>query len=132
LNFGLIPEFVGRIPIIVSVDPLDQDMLVKILTEPKNSIVKQYQRLFALDKVELVFADDALQATAAEALRYKTGARGLRTIIEETLLDVMYEIPSRHDVHKCLITADTIQNKTKPVLLTQTELPIESQAAKSA
>ena len=132
LSFGLIPEFVGRIPIIVSVDPLDQDILVQILTEPKNSIVKQFQRLFALDKVELVFADDALQAAAAEAMRYKTGARGLRTIIEETLLDVMYEIPSRHDVHKCVITADTIKNKTKPVLLTQTEHPIESVEAKSA
>ena len=107
-------------------------MLVKILTEPKNSIIRQYQRLFALDKVELVFTDDALQATAAEALRYKTGARGLRTIIEEILLDVMYEIPSRHDVHKCLITADTIKNKTKPVLLTQTERPVDSQEAQTA
>ena len=132
LNFGLIPEFVGRIPIVVSVDPLDQEMLVKILTEPKNSIIKQYQRLFALDQVELVFNDDALQAAAAEALRFRTGARGLRTIIEEILLDVMYEIPSRHDVTKCLITAETIKNKTKPVLLTQTEVPADSQQAKTA
>jgi ATP-dependent Clp protease ATP-binding subunit ClpX len=132
LNYGLIPEFVGRIPIVVSVDPLDQEMLVKILVEPKNSIIKQYQRLFALDKVELVFTDDALQAAAGEALRYKTGARGLRTIIEEILLDVMYEIPSRHDVHKCLITAETIKNKTRPVLLTQTELPADSQEAQTA
>jgi ATP-dependent Clp protease ATP-binding subunit ClpX len=128
LHYGLIPEFIGRIPVIVSVDPLDQDMLVKILTEPKNSIIKQYQRLFALDNVELVFAEDALQAAAAEALRFKTGARGLRTIIEEILLDTMYEIPSRRDVHKCLITADTIREKTKPILLTKTELPIDSKA----
>ncbi|MDE3088676.1 MAG: ATP-dependent Clp protease ATP-binding subunit ClpX [Chloroflexota bacterium] len=132
LQYGLIPEFAGRIPIIVSVDPLDEEMLVKILTEPKNSIIKQYQRLFALDKVELVFTDDALQAAAAEALRYKTGARGLRTIIEEILLDVMYEIPSRHDVTKCLIDAETIRNRTKPVLLTQTERPIDSQEAQTA
>ncbi|HEY6042669.1 MAG TPA: ATP-dependent Clp protease ATP-binding subunit ClpX, partial [Anaerolineae bacterium] len=96
LNFGLIPEFVGRVPIVVSVDPLDQDMLIKILTEPKNAIVKQYQKLFALDKVELQFTPDALQAAAEAALKFKTGARGLRTIIEEILLDVMYEIPSRH------------------------------------
>jgi len=82
--------------------------------------------------VELIFSEDALQAAASEALRYKTGARGLRTIIEEVLLDVMYEIPSRQDVHKCLITADTIKNKTKPILLTQTERPIDSQEAQTA
>jgi ATP-dependent Clp protease ATP-binding subunit ClpX len=127
LQFGLIPEFVGRIPVIVSVDPLDQQMLVQVLTEPKNSIIKQYQRLFALDNVELVFTDDALQAAAAEALRYKTGARGLRTIIEEILLDVMYEIPSRRDVHKCVITAETIRNKAKPLLLTHMERPVDWQ-----
>ncbi len=129
LQFGMIPEFAGRIPVIVSVDPLDRDMLVQILTEPKNSIVKQYQRLFSLDKVELVFTDDALQAAAEEALRFKTGARGLRTIIEGILLDVMYEIPSRKDVHKCLITADTIRNRVKPLLLTQTEHPVDWQEA---
>jgi len=129
LRYGLIPEFVGRMPVVVSVDPLDEKMLVKILTEPKNAIIKQYQKLFALDKVELAFTDDALEAAAAEALRFKTGARGLRTIIEEVLLDVMYEIPSRHDVRKCLINADTIRNKTRPLLLTQTELPVDWQNA---
>lgn len=127
LKYGLIPEFVGRVPVVVSVDPLDQAILVKILTEPKNAIVKQYQKLFALDKVELVFTDDALQAAAEEALRYRTGARGLRTIIEEVLLDVMYEIPSRHDVRKCVISAETIRNKTRPMLLTQTEAPVDWQ-----
>ena len=91
----MIPEFVGRLPVIVSVDPLDQDTLVRILTEPQNALVKQYQRLFQMDNVELVFTDDALQAAAREAMRHKTGARGLRTIIEDVLLDVMYEIPSR-------------------------------------
>ncbi|MGB8645723.1 MAG: ATP-dependent Clp protease ATP-binding subunit ClpX [Anaerolineae bacterium] len=132
LHFGLIPEFVGRIPVVVSVDPLDQKMLVKILTEPKNAIIKQYQRLFALDKVELAFTDDALQAAAEEALRFKTGARGLRTIIEEILLDVMYEIPSRHDVRKCVISAETIRNKTRPLLLTQSESPVDWQHADDA
>ncbi len=129
LQFGLIPEFVGRMPVIVSVDPLDKEMLVQILTEPKNSIVKQYQRLFALDNVELAFTPDALEAAAEQALRYRTGARGLRTIIEALLLDVMYEIPSRKDVKKCLITAETIRNKTRPLLLTQTESPVDWQEA---
>jgi ATP-dependent Clp protease ATP-binding subunit ClpX len=127
LGFGLIPEFVGRMPVIVSVDPLDKQMLVQILTEPKNSIVKQYQRLFKLDDVELVFTEDALDAAAEEALRFKTGARGLRTTIESLLLDVMYEIPSRKDVQKCVITADTIRNRTKPLLLTKAELPVDWQ-----
>ena len=127
LQFGLIPEFVGRMPVIVGVDPLDQAMLVQILTEPKNSIIKQYQRLFKLDDVELVFTDDALQAAAEEAFRFKTGARGLRTTIESLLLDVMYEIPSRKDVQKCVITADTIRNRTKPLLLTKAELPVDWQ-----
>ncbi|MBI5033659.1 MAG: ATP-dependent Clp protease ATP-binding subunit ClpX [Chloroflexi bacterium] len=129
LQFGLIPEFVGRMPVVVSVDPLDQKMLVQILTEPKNSIIKQYQRLFTLDNVELVFTEDALQAAAEEALRYKTGARGLRSMIEGLLLDVMYEIPGRKDIKKCLITAETIQNRTRPLLLTQTEHPIDWQEA---
>jgi len=129
LQFGLIPEFVGRIPVIVSVDPLDTEMLVQILTEPKNSIIKQYQRLFALDHVELVFSPDALQAAAEQALNYKTGARGLRTMIEGLLLDVMYEIPGRKDISKCMITADTIRNRTRPLLLTQTEHPIDWQSA---
>ena len=132
LAFGLIPEFAGRMPVIVSVDPLDEEMLVKILTEPKNSIIKQFQKLFALDNVELIFSDDALIAAAADALRFKTGARGLRTIIESVLLDVMYEIPSRRDVRKCVITADTIRNKTKPILLTQSEHPVDWQAAQTA
>jgi len=98
---------------------------MQILTEPKNSIVKQYQRLFALDNVELVFEPEALAAAAEEALKYRTGARGLRTIIEGILLDVMYEIPSRRDIRRCVITAETIRNKTKPLLLTQTASPID-------
>ena len=132
LQFGLIPEFVGRMPVVVSVDPLDQEMLVKILSEPKNSIIKQYQKLFALDQVELIFTDDAMQAAAEHALHYKTGARGLRTIIEEVLLDVMYEIPSRRDVRKCVINGETIRNKKKPILLTQAELPVDWQEEQTA
>ncbi len=132
LQYGLIPEFVGRMPVVVSVEPLDESMLVKILSEPKNSIIKQYQKLFELDKVELSFGEDALHAAAAEALRLRTGARGLRTIIEQVLLDVMYEIPSRRDVRKCVITEDTIRNKSKPILLTQAELPVDWQGEQTA
>ncbi|MFQ6014834.1 MAG: ATP-dependent Clp protease ATP-binding subunit ClpX [Anaerolineae bacterium] len=125
LKFGLIPEFVGRMPVVASVDPLDEETLVRILTEPKNAIVKQYQKLFALDRVELIFTEDALQAAAEEAMAYRTGARGLRTIIEEVLLDVMYEIPSRRDVRKCIINADTIRRQAGPLLLTQTDRAID-------
>jgi ATP-dependent Clp protease ATP-binding subunit ClpX len=127
LKFGLIPEFVGRLPLVVSVDPLDRDALIRILTEPRNAIVKQFQRLFALDGVELVFTEDALITTAEEAMKLETGARGLRTIIERTLLDVMFEIPSRRDVRKCVVSGDTITNRSQPLLLTQAERPIEWQ-----
>ena len=125
LRYGLIPEFVGRLPVVVSVDPLDKEMMIRILTDPKNAIVKQYQKLFALDDVELAFTDDALEEAAERAMEYKTGARGLRTIIEDVLLDVMYEIPSRGDVRKCIITADTIRGQTGPLLLTQAEHPVD-------
>ncbi len=123
LAYGMIPEFVGRLPVTVSLDPLDKDALVKILTKPKNAIVKQFQRLFALDGVELVFTQDALEAAAEEAMKRKTGARGLRTIIEEALLDVMYEIPSRPEIVRCIVNADTITRKTPPLLLTQSDWP---------
>jgi ATP-dependent Clp protease ATP-binding subunit ClpX len=114
LTYGLIPEFVGRLPVIASVDPLNEDMLVQILTEPTNAIVKQFQKLFALDGVELVFTVDALRETAREALRYRMGARGLRSIIEETLLEVMYEIPSREDIKKVVIDAQIIRERKRP------------------
>ncbi|NLT41280.1 MAG: ATP-dependent Clp protease ATP-binding subunit ClpX [Anaerolineae bacterium] len=125
LEFGLIPEFVGRLPIVVSVDPLDRDTLIDILTQPKDAVLKQYQRLFALDDVELVFTEDALTAIADKALERKTGARGLRTIVEEILLDVMYEIPSRKDVRKCIVSADTVLLGNPPLLLTQSERPVD-------
>ncbi len=121
LQYGMIPEFVGRLPVTVSVDPLDEDALVRILTEPKNAIVKQYQHLFAMDDVELVFTDEALRAAASEAMQHKTGARGLRTIIEGILLDVMYEIPSRRDVRKVVINEDAIYHKSRPILVTESD-----------
>ena len=117
LSYGMIPEFVGRLPVTVSVDPLDEDALMAILTEPKNSIVKQFQRLFDLDNVELVFTPEALRAAAQHAMRLKTGARGLRTIIEQVLLDVMYEIPSHPEVVKCVVNPECILRGTSPLLL---------------
>jgi ATP-dependent Clp protease ATP-binding subunit ClpX len=125
LKYGMIPEFVGRLPIRVTLDPLDKQALIRILTEPKNAVVKQYQKFLALDKVELVFTPDALEATADLALKNKTGARGLRTIIEDVLLDVMYEIPSRSDVKKCIVDASTILNRTKPVLITRNDRHVD-------
>ncbi|HRY12089.1 MAG TPA: ATP-dependent Clp protease ATP-binding subunit ClpX [Syntrophomonadaceae bacterium] len=118
LRYGLIPEFVGRVPIIVSLDALDKDSLVKILTEPKNALVRQYKKLFELDGVDLEFMPDALQAIAEEAMQRNTGARGLRAIIEDVMLDVMYEVPSRIDITKVLITKDVISKKEKPLLVT--------------
>ena len=125
LKYGMIPEFIGRLPINVSLDPLNRDALMRILTEPKNALIKQFQKLFALDKVELAFTPDALEAVADQALRLKTGARGLRTTIEEVLTDVMFEIPSRGDVKKCVINADTILHKAPPILLNRSERVIE-------
>jgi ATP-dependent Clp protease ATP-binding subunit ClpX len=130
LQYGLIPEFIGRLPVVVNVEPLGKEALIQILTEPKNSLVRQYQTILALDKVELTFTHDALEAAANEALKHKTGARGLRTIIEETLLDVMYEIPSRGDVKKCIINAETILHKKRPLLLTKTDHPIDLEEVK--
>jgi len=121
LKFGLIPEFVGRLPVAVSLDSLDKDALIRILTEPKNAIVKQYQKFLQLDRVELVFTNDALDAAAEGALKQRTGARGLRSIIEDVLLDVMYEIPSRADVKKVIINAEVIASHLKPLLITRSE-----------
>jgi len=118
LRYGLIPEFVGRVPIIVTLDALDIDALVSILTEPKNALAKQYKKLFELDGVDLEFTDEALQAIAEEAMERNTGARGLRAIIEDIMLDVMYEVPSRMDVTKVVITKDVILKKENPLLVT--------------
>jgi len=130
LRYGLIPEFIGRLPVVVSVDPLGKDALMKILTEPKHAIVKQYQKFLALDKVDLSFTEDALEATAEEALKLKTGARGLRTVIEDILLDVMYDIPSRGDVKKVVINGDVIKHKKSPILLNRSDRVIEDHAVR--
>ncbi|KFL44117.1 ATP-dependent protease [Lysinibacillus sp. BF-4] len=117
LKFGLIPEFIGRLPVLASLEQLDEEALVEILTAPKNALVKQYQKMLELDDVELEFTDEALVAISKEAIERKTGARGLRSIIEATMLDVMYELPSREDVKKCIVTEETITEKVKPTLL---------------
>ncbi|MFX0558941.1 ATP-dependent protease ATP-binding subunit ClpX [Tepidibacillus infernus] len=116
LKFGLIPEFVGRIPVISTLDQLDEEALIQILTTPKNALVKQYQKILEMDNVKLEFEQDALVAIAKEAMKRNTGARGLRSIIEGVLLNVMYELPSRNDVSKCVITEDSIVKKLPPTL----------------
>ena len=122
LKFGLIPEFVGRLPVIVTLTALNQADLVRIMTEPKNAVVRQFQKFLSLDKVELVFTPGALEAAAEVALDRKTGARALRAIVEEALLEVMYDIPERTDVRKCIITEETIRSSRLPLLLTKAEL----------
>lgn len=117
LKFGLIPEFIGRLPVLASLEQLNESALVQILTEPKNALAKQYQKMLELDGVALEFDEGALSEIAKEAIERKTGARGLRSIIESTMLEVMYELPSRDDVKKCIITAKTITDKEKPKLL---------------
>ena len=118
LSYGLIPEFIGRLPVVSAVHQLQREDLVQILTEPKNALVKQYQRFFGYDNIELVFTDDALWEISDKALVRETGARGLRSIIESALLDVMFELPSRNDVVKCAITKETIARELKPTLVT--------------
>ncbi len=121
LNYGLIPEFVGRLPVVSAVHSLEQGDLVRILTEPKNALVRQYQKFFALDSIDLVFAEESLEAISVKALERGTGARGLRSIIEEALLDVMFELPSRRDVRKCVITRETIEKGIDPTLVTEAD-----------
>ena len=116
VKFGMIPEFIGRIPVVCYLEELDEKDLVRVLTEPKNSVVKQYEYLFELDGVELIFEQEALEEIAKESIKRKTGARGLRSIIEELLLDVMFEIPSKKGIKTCTVTRDNVINKTKPIL----------------
>jgi ATP-dependent Clp protease ATP-binding subunit ClpX len=117
VKYGLIPEFIGRLPIVSAVEPLDREALVDILTRPRNALTKQYRRFFEFDGVELEFEDDALEAIADLAILRQTGARGLRAILEEVLLNTMYELPSREDVEVCVITADTVRDKVNPTLV---------------
>ena len=111
LSYGLIPEFIGRLPVIGSLEPLDEKALIDILTKPKNALVKQYQKLFEIDQIELEFEEEALEEIAKKAVERKTGARGLRSIIESIMLDVMFELPSRDDISKCIITKETVINE---------------------
>jgi len=119
LKYGLIPEFVGRVPVIATLDALDHQALVRILTEPRNALVKQYQKMFELDDVSVEFKEGSLQAIAEEAIKRNTGARGLRSIMEEVLLDVMFELPSRDDISRCIITREVILKREKPILVTR-------------
>ena len=118
LRYGLIPEFVGRLPVIVTLESLDEAALIRILMEPKNALVKQYQKFMELDNVQLEFKEEALRAIAAEALKRNTGARGLRAIIESIMRNVMYEVPSRTDVSKCIVTKEVVVNKEEPIMVT--------------
>ena len=122
LKYGLIPELIGRLPVVATLDALDQEALVKILVQPKNALVKQYQKFFEYDGVDLAFTDDALEAIASDALKRGMGARALRAIIEEVMLNIMYEIPSCKEVKKCIVTEDTIVNRKDPTLVMLSEI----------
>ncbi|ASA97780.1 MULTISPECIES: ATP-dependent protease ATP-binding subunit ClpX [Anoxybacillus] len=132
LKFGLIPEFVGRLPVITSLQPLDEDALVDILVKPKNALVKQYEKMLELDDVELEFEEEALREIARRAIERKTGARGLRSIIEGIMLDVMFELPSREDVKKCVITAQTVRGEKAPLLILHDGTIVEYERKTSA
>ncbi|HHY70187.1 MAG TPA: ATP-dependent Clp protease ATP-binding subunit ClpX [Thermoanaerobacterales bacterium] len=118
LKYGMIPEFVGRLPVIVTLSALDESALIKILKEPRNALVKQYQKLFEMDNSQLEFTEDALVVIAQEAIRRKTGARGLRSIMEDIMLDIMYELPHRSDIAKCVVTKEVVQNREEPIIVT--------------
>lgn len=134
LKFGLIPEFVGRLPVVSTLEPLDEPALVRILTEPKNALVKQYQKMLEMDNVSLEFTPDALDAIAKEAIKRNTGARGLRAIIEGLMLDVMFEVPSRDDVSNCVVTKEVVMDKIAPELKTKDgkSTPAKSKKEESA
>ena len=121
MKFGLIPEFIGRLPILTSLEKLNEHDLVRILTEPKNALVKQYKKLMALDDVELEFTDEALSEMAQLAIRRNTGARGLRSIVEHTMMDVMYETPSNDQIKKVIITGDAVKGTGKPEVIMANE-----------
>src|SRR5580700_9218539 len=132
IKFGLIPEFIGRLPVVSAVSPLFKDALVRILIEQKNALVKQYQKMFALDNVELEFTPDALEAVAEQALLRGTGARGLRAILEEVLLDVMYDLPSRSDVGKCVVDRSVVLDRVAPTLVPVGGAPVKAPRARRA
>ncbi|HET6699489.1 MAG TPA: ATP-dependent Clp protease ATP-binding subunit ClpX, partial [Nocardioidaceae bacterium] len=129
LKFGLIPEFIGRLPVIATVDKLNREALVQILTEPRNALVKQYQKLFELDGVELEFDQGAVDAMADLAMVRGTGARGLRAIIEEVLLHVMYDVPSRGDIAKVVVTGEVVSDNVNPTLVPRESEPKKKKSA---
>jgi ATP-dependent Clp protease ATP-binding subunit ClpX len=132
IKFGLIPEFIGRLPVVSAVSPLFKDALVQILVEPKNALARQYERVFALDNVELEFTPDALEAVAEQAMLRGTGARGLRAILEEVLLDVMYDLPSRSDVGKCVVDRAVVLDRVAPTLVPVGGVPVKSTRTRRA
>ena len=132
LKFGLIPEFIGRLPVIGAVSNLDKDALIRILVEPKNALIKQYRKFFEFEDVELEFSDDALDAVADLALLRGTGARGLRAILEEVLLNIMYDLPSRTDIGKCVINAQAVLEKVNPTLVPRNETPRQTRPRRAA
>src|SRR5271168_4895703 len=132
IKFGLIPEFIGRLPVVSAVSPLFKDALVQILVEPKNALTRQYERVFALDNVELEFTPDALEAVAEQALLRGTGARGLRAILEEVLLDVMYDLPSRDDVGKCVVDRSVVLDRVAPTLVPLGGAPVKATRSRRA
>ena len=121
LKFGLIPEFIGRIPVIATLEELDEDALISILTEPKNALIKQYQKLFEFEDVSLRFTEGALRAVSRQALARKAGARGLRSILETSMLDLMYDLPSRDDIEECVINEEAIEQGAEPLLVYKQE-----------
>ena len=132
IEYGLIPEFIGRLPVIAPIHQLTREDLITILTEPRNALAKQFQRFFQFDGIELVFSDEALGAIADKALERETGARGLRSILEEILLDVQFELPSRRDVKKCVVTKETVNRGIPPTLVTEATGDDASEHAASA
>jgi ATP-dependent Clp protease ATP-binding subunit ClpX len=123
LKYGMIPEFIGRIPVIVGLDALSEEDLIRILVEPKSALVKQYQKIFAMDGVTLEFQEEAIRAVAKEAIKRGTGARGLRSVLEDRMLEIMYDIPSRVDVSKCVMTKDSVLGNVPPILVTTEKKP---------
>jgi ATP-dependent Clp protease ATP-binding subunit ClpX len=132
LKFGLIPEFIGRLPVIGAVSNLDKEALIRILVEPKNALIKQYRKFFEFEDVELEFSDDALDAVADQALLRGTGARGLRAILEEVLLNIMYDLPSRTDIGKCVITGEVVLEKVNPTLVPRDQTPRQTRPRRAA
>ena len=124
LKFGLIPEFIGRLPVIATLNELDESTLIRILLEPKDAIIKQYKKLFELENVNLKFTDGALRAVAKLSMERKSGARGLRSILENTMLEIMYDIPSRNDIKECVISEEVVIKKEKPILIYEENLKL--------